>query len=47
MFAGVVMSREDRLFDDWKFVGVRVDGVVVLEAMCGRDFGSIVILIQC
>ena len=46
MFAGVMMSREDRLFDDWKLVRMRVDCVVVLEAMCGCDLWSIVVLVQ-
>lgn len=46
MFAGIVVSREELFLDDGEFVAVRVDGVVVFEAVGGRYFGGVVVLVE-
>ncbi len=46
MLARVMMIIEFCFSYNWKLVGDGVDGVVVLEAICGCDFGSVVVLVE-
>ena len=47
MFAGVVMLAEGKLAHNGHLVGVRVDGIIVLDAMSWCHLWRIVVLIQC